>query len=103
MDNKRYKFYKDIHPEWSEEQIWTAVSIDMSAADEIEKGGEDIDINDPNLIAQILRKASNWLAEVLPNVFEKIGKLIDDTIKSIVTWAKNGINYIFEKINEWIG
>lgn len=98
--NERYNYYKRLHPEWSDEQIWTAVSIDMQTAQTVKNGGEDLNINDPQLIADVLRKAGIWLKEVLPHVFEKIGKLIDKAIASVVSWAKKGVQYVIEIIGD---
>ncbi len=98
MNNDRYNYYKDLYPEWSEEQIWTAVSIDMQAAETIKQGSEDIDITDPDVITDILSGAKRWLKEVLPNIFERIGKFIDNAIASVVSWAKKGIQYLKELI-----
>jgi hypothetical protein len=96
MDNARYNYYKELHPEWSDEQIWTAISIDMQTKVTVENGDNNVDITDPEVISSILRKAGDWLKSVLPHVFEKIGKFIDSAIASVITWAKNGLSYIQE-------
>lgn len=98
MNSERYNYYKQLHPDWSEEQIWTAVSIDMQAAKTVKQGGEDVDVTDPNVITDILSGAKRWLKEVLPNIFERIGKFIDNAIASVITWAKRGIQYLKELI-----
>lgn len=100
MENKRYNYYKRIHPDWSEEQIWLAISIDMQTKTTVLEGGDDIDINNPETIRSILRKAGEWVKEVLPHVFEKIGKFIDTAIASVVTWAKKGLAYLHELIEK---
>ena len=98
MNNDRYNYYKSLHPDWSEEQIWTAVSIDMQAAQTVKQGGEDVDITDPDVITDILSGAKRWLQEVLPNIFERIGKFIDNAIATVISWAKKGIQYLKELI-----
>ena len=97
-DNKRYQFYKEQHPDWSDEQIWTAISIDMQTAQTIKQGGDDVDVNNPEIIADILEGAKRWLKEVLPHIFEKIGKIIDTAISNVVTWVKKGFDYLIDII-----
>ena len=98
MNSERYNYYKQLHPDWSEEQIWTAVSIDMQAAKTVKQGGEDVDVTDPDVITDILSGAKRWLKEVLPNIFERIGKFIDNAIATVISWAKRGILYLKELI-----
>ena len=93
-NNKRYNYYKELHPEWSEEQIWTAVSIDMQAANTIKKGGEDIDINDEEIIRLIISSAKEWLEEVLPAIYKKVAAFFQKALD----WIKQGIANIWEWI-----
>ena len=59
MSNVKFDEIKAKHPEWSEEQIWTAVSLDMQADNVITQKGEDIDSNDLDIIKEILRVCLN--------------------------------------------
>lgn len=78
MDNtKRYKFYKDNYPDMSDEQIWTAVSLDIKSKDVVVKNGADVDINSPDIIEQIIRAAARWLEANLPKIFEKVKAYFD--------------------------
>ena len=70
MSNPKYDEYKAKHPDWSDEQIWTAISLDMEADVVIENKGKDVDPDDPDVIKEILVGARNWLSEVLPQIFE---------------------------------
>lgn len=97
-DNKRYQFYKEQHPDWSDEQIWTAVSIDMQTAQTVKQGGEDFDINDSEIVKTILEKAQIWLEEVLPAIFEKVKDFFMKAISTIAEWIGKGINYLVEVI-----
>lgn len=100
MNNERYDYYKQNHPDWSEEQIWTAISIDMQTKNTVLSGGRDIDITDPDVISTILRKAGDWIKEVLPHIFEKIGKFFDQAIATVLSWAKKGLQYLQELIGK---
>ena len=44
MSNPKYDEYKAKHPDWSDEQIWTAISLDMEADVVIENKGKDVDV-----------------------------------------------------------
>lgn len=93
-NNERYNYYKRLHPEWSEEQIWTAVSIDMQTANTIKKGGEDVNVNDENVIRSILKSAQQWLEEVLPAIYRKVA----DFFRKAFEWIKQGIHDILDWI-----
>lgn len=98
MDNERYKWYKENHPDWSDEQIWTAISIDMKAKDVSKKGDGNIDINDPDIIKRVLDGAREWLANVLPDIFEKVKDAFAYLIDSIAKWAQKGLTYVVDAI-----
>lgn len=98
MNNKRYDYYKSKHPEWSEDQIWTAVSLDMESDKVVEQEGGDIDPNDPDLIAKILNGARNWLSEVLPDIFAKVSAFFDKMISTIGEWIQKGLTYVVDAI-----
>lgn len=100
MDNERYNYYKAQHPDWTEEQIWTAISIDMQTKQAVSNGNEDVDLTNPETVADIIRKASEWLKEVLPHIFEKIGKVLDHAIATVVSWVKHGFKYLQELIQK---
>lgn len=101
MDNQTYNKIKAKHPDWSEEQIWTAVSLDMESDRIIDNGGDDIDPNDENLIKQILIGAERWLEEVLPAIYKKVEDFFRRVISTIGDWIKRGIQYLKELIDIW--
>lgn len=103
MSNEKYNYYQKLHPEWSEEQIWAAVSIDMNAAKEINERGNDVSPNDPDLIKAVLDGARDWLREVLPNVFVKVQVFFDKLILSIGEWVQKGLSYVLELISKTLG
>lgn len=101
-NNDRYNFYKRNHPEWSEEQIWMAISIDMKAKDTVKKGGEDIDIHDESVLKKILEGAREWLNVVLPDIYEKVKNFFDNILKNIGKWIQQGLNYLLDKLDNFI-
>ena len=103
MNNERFERFKAKHPNWSDEQIWTAVSLDMAQDTTIEEKGGDIDPNDADIWKEIVSQAKDWIKEVLPQVFEKVKALFDNIIHQISEWVKKNIPVIMEKIKDFIG
>lgn len=104
MENHpKYKFYKQMHPEWSDDQIKTAISIDLSADNEITRAGANVDPNDPNLIRNIIEGARAWLAEVLPQVFERVKNFFDKIISTLASWVQKGLQYVVDLIGTILG
>lgn len=97
-NNERYKFYKENYPDWSEEQIWTAISLDLKSKDVVVKNGTDVDLNSPDIIEQIIRGAEQWLEVVLPQIFEKVKvyfeKLLDQLADIIQKKVGDIIQYL---------
>ena len=96
---EKYEQMKAIHPDWSDEQIWTAVSLDMEADKVIENRGADVNPNDPDIIEEIIKGAMEWLDSVLPIIFEKVKEFFQNLLSTIGDWVRRGIEYIFEYIN----
>lgn len=100
--NLLYQKIKEKHPEWSDEQIWTAVSLDMQADVVINEKGDDISINDPDIIEGIIRGAMEWLDEVLPVVFEKVRALFSNLLQNLGNWIRKGLDYVMEYISKFM-
>lgn len=98
MNSPKYDYYKAKHPEWSDEQIWTAVSLDMESDKVIDEKGADVDPNDPDMIKEVLDGARRWLSEVLPDVFAKVAKFFDTLLTTIGEWVQKGLSYVVEAI-----
>lgn len=104
MENHpKYKFYKQLHPEWSDDQIKTAISIDLSADNEITRAGANVDPNDPDLIGRIIEGARTWLAEVLPQVFERVKNFFEQLINTLASWVQKGLQYVVDLIGSLLG
>ena len=103
MSNPKYDEYKAKHPDWSDEQIWTAISLDMEADVVIENKGKDVDPDDPDVIKEILVGARNWLSEVLPQIFERVKNFFDKSISTLASWVQKGLQYVVDLIGTILG
>lgn len=99
--SSKYEEIKSKHPEWSDEQIWTAVSLDMQTDTVINERGNDIDPNDTNVIKEILKGARIWLEEVLPDIFAKVALLFERLLETFEDWVRIGINYVIDVIDRF--
>lgn len=101
-NNERFDRIKAKHHDWSDEQIWTAVSLDIQQDAVIYEKGNDIDPNDPTIWNTIITKAKDWLQEYLPIVYEKVAEIFAgllDYIKELIIAA---IPVIIDKVWEWL-
>ena len=103
MDNPKFNEIKAKHPDWSDGQIWTALSLNMEADNVIENAGDDIDPNDPDIIKEIIVGAQNWLKEVLPNIFAKVAQFFERMISTIGEWVQKGLSYVVDAIARLLG
>lgn len=103
MENPKFNEIKAKHPDWSDDQIWTALSLDMESDNVIENAGGDIDPNDPDIIKQIIVGAQNWLREVLPTVFAKVAQFFDRMITTIGDWVQKGLSFVVDAIARLLG
>lgn len=98
MDKEQlFKELKEKHSDWSDEQIWTNVSVMLSSAEAITDGGTDTTYSE-DLLRTVLDKARQWLLETLPEIFEKVADFFTELIDSLPNWAKQGIKYAFKLI-----
>ena len=100
-ENPKYNEFKSKHPDWSDEQIWTAVSLDMQADNVIENKGKDVNPNDPDIIEQIIRGAMEWLDEALPYIFEKVREFFYRLLSNLGDWIREGLNYVLEHLTKY--
>ena len=101
-NNERYRFYKNNYPDWSEEQIWMAISIDMKAKDAIKSNCSDIDLHNESIMLSIIEGAREWLNVVLPNIYEKVKAFFDKIIINIGRWIQKGLNCLFDEFDKLI-
>lgn len=88
---KEFDEIKAAHPNWKDEQVWTALSLNMEADKVIESKGNDISVNDPIIIEEIIKGAKKWLAEVLPVIFEKVKDFFQKLLANIEVLVKEGL------------
>ena len=103
MSNPKYDEMKAKHPDWSDEQIWTAISLDMEADKVIDEKGADVNPDDPDIIKEIIIGAKRWLSEVLPQIFERVRNFFDKLITTIGTWVQKGLSYVIDLIDTLFG
>ena len=98
MNSDKFNAVKAKHPEWSDEQIWVFLSLNMEADNVFEKKGEDINVDDPDVITEILRGARAWLEEVLPDIFAKVAQFFDTLLTTLGEWVQKGLTYVVDAI-----
>ena len=99
--NERFDRIKAKHPDWSDDQVWMAVSLDLQQDATIEQN-KDVDPEDPNIWNTIVTKAKDWLQEVLPVVFEKVKEIFSALLNRLKEWIAENVPVIFERITELI-
>ena len=92
---------KEQHPEWSDEQIWTQVSV-MLSADEAISQNPHAQPTDVDFIRVILYKAQEWLQDNLPEIFDRVADFLNLLISRLPDWAKNGIQFVGILIAKYI-
>ena len=100
--NERFDRIKAQHPEWSDEQVWMAVSIELEAEATVDKN-KNVDPNDPDIWGEIIGKAKDWLEAVLPIVYEKVRELFAVLLANLKKWIEKGITNITEWLLEVFG
>ena len=100
--NERFDRIKAKHPDWSDDQVWTAVSIELETEATVNQN-KDVDPEDPNIWNTIVTKAKDWLQEVLPVVFEKVKEIFAVLLNRLKEWIAENVPVIFERITELIG
>ena len=98
-DEELYAELKRINPTWTDEQIWTQISIMKSTGEHLNdhpacEVSEDV-------LKIILEKAKDWLFNKLPDIFEQVYTFFDDLIESLPDWAKQGIKYAIKLIGQY--
>ena len=96
---ERIQLLKSKHPDWSEEQIKSAIAIELSAGNVVDKAGKDVSPNDPDIVRAVVLGAKEWLHEVLPEVFAKVAVFFDNLINTMGTWIEKGLTYVVEAID----
>lgn len=93
--NKLFKQVKSEHGDWSDEQIWTQVSVMINSADVISGQGPNVSLTQ-NLLRTILVKAKEWMRNTLPTIFGKVVGFFDELLEQLPQWAKKGLSFVFK-------
>ncbi len=95
--NQLFEKFSLIHPEWTEEQVWTRVALDIQTDNAIESG-RDIDPNDAGFWRVLITKAKDWLSAVLPKIYEKVKEGFSKLLDSINQFVKEHARDILDAI-----
>lgn len=78
---------RKAHPEWSDEQVWTQVSIRLSGEKTISLN-PDMKANDNDIVKTIIEVAEGWIRENLPYIWEKVKEWFANILNNIIDWFK---------------
>ena len=98
---KEYNHIKMMHPNWSHNQIMTKLAIN-GTIDNMVEDGKDVNPDDPNILAQILQGAKDFLKNAgiyIADVFQSI----DNALTYLGELIKDGIDYVGGKIDKLLG
>lgn len=98
-NNTVYQRIKEKHPDWSDEQIWTAASLQMQA-DVVLDSHEEVSFEDPDIMELIIRGAMEWLDEALPLIFEKVKQMFANLLQNLGAWIRKGWEYVMQIISK---
>lgn len=82
-----YQEIRETHPEWSDEQVWTQVSIRISGEDTISMN-PDMKANNNEIVKTIIEVAERWIRENLPYIWEKVKEWFANILNNIIDWFK---------------
>ena len=98
------KIFKKVsaeHPEWTAEQVWSKVAIEIQADEAIENN-KDLDPNDPGIWKSIITKARDWLKEIMPVIYEKVKEIFSTILQKLKEWWDENKHEIVKNIIEVI-
>lgn len=94
-----FKEIKTVHPNWTDEQVWTQVSIRINAEDVISETPY-ASPNDVDLIKTIMLRAKDWLVNKLPDIALKVAGIIQSFIDDLPNWAqtliRKGLSWLYQ-------
>jgi len=87
-----YTEIRESHPDWSEEQVWTQVSVRLSGEKTISELPKDTSINNSEIKNEIIRtifeRAGYWLEQYLPIIWEKVKGWFSGVLTNIIDWFR---------------
>lgn len=82
-----YQEIREAHPDWSDEQVWTQVSIRLSGEATI-SNNPDMTANDNEIVKAIIEMADRWIRDNLPYIWEKVKDWFANILNNIFDWFK---------------
>lgn len=79
---------KKNHPNWSNEKVWTFVSLTFACDDVIGSSSSDVSFSE-NLLESVLDKAKKWLLENVPMAHENVADIFAELKNNSSEWTKH--------------
>ena len=89
-DKRKVSVISSEHPQWGFSQVMAKLAFDKQTEVFIERGGEDVNPNDPTIWRDILRGVKVTLSK-LKSIGSNILNILDGAIKSLTLAIKAGI------------
>lgn len=103
MDNSDFIVYesrnRDIHPEWSEDQVSVKSAMDIQADNLISENPKE-GITD-EVVRILVERSKLWIERHLPEIYERVQVAFQYILDNIGTWISKGIEYLSELITEF--
>lgn len=96
--DKLYKQVKEQHPNWTDEKIWTQVSVMIGADDAVLSSDPSTPLE--LLLEIVIKKAEDWLRVNLPKIFAKVAEFFTKLWERLPDIIMRGLNYIWRVIEE---
>lgn len=93
-----YKLVKDLHPDWTDEMIWTQVSVLIAADGPVSNSDPSTPLD--TILKIVIQKAEEWLRENLPKIFAKVSEFFVQLWNRLPDIIMNGIDYIWRVIED---
>lgn len=82
-----YEEIRAAHPDWTDEQVWTQVSIRISGEGTISLH-PDMAANDNEIVKTIIEMAERWIHDNLPYIWERVKVWFANILNNIIDWFK---------------
>lgn len=96
--DKLYQQVKEQHPDWTDEQIWTQVSVMIGADDAVTNSDPSTPLE--ALLEIVIRKAEEWLRTNLPRIFAKVVDFFAQLWERLPDIVMRGLNYLWRVIED---
>lgn len=97
---REYDLNRELHPNWSHNQIMLKLAVDDSIGDVLNKGNTDINPNNPVFLRALLNGAKEFLSSVGCVALE-ILTFLDDAIDSLTDLIAKGISWVGDALSDF--